>query len=57
MPCIFGLSRVEQRAYIAIIADLKAKPGLDEAVARAADWLMQKLQGHTFDSMRLARVA
>ncbi len=54
---ISGLSRDEQRAYIAIIADLKAKPGLDEAVARAADWLMLKLQGHTFDSLRLAKVA
>lgn len=57
MPHIAGLSRVEQRAYIAIIADLKAKPGLDEAVARAPDWLMLKLQGHTFDSLRLAKVA
>ena len=57
MPCIFGLSRVEQRAYIAIITDLKVKPGLDEAVERAADWLMLKLQGHTFDSLRLAKAA
>jgi len=56
MPSISGLSRDEQRAYIAIIADLKAKPGLDGAVARAADWLMLKLQGHTFDSLRLAKV-
>lgn len=57
MPSISGLSRDEQRAYIAIIADLKAKPGLDEAVARAADWLILKLQGYTFDSLRLAKVA
>lgn len=54
---ISGLSRDEQHAYVAIVADLKAKPGLDEAVARAADWLLLQLQGHTFDSMRLARVA
>lgn len=54
---VLGLTRDEQRAYIAIVADLKAKPGLDEAVARAADWLLLKLQGHSFDSLRLARVA
>lgn len=52
-PRISGLSRDEQSAYIAIIADLKAKPDLDAEVARAADWLMQKLQGRSFDELRL----
>jgi hypothetical protein len=54
---ISGLSRDEQRAYIDIVADLLAKPDLDAEVARAADWLLQKLKGRTFAELRLANVA
>ena len=55
MPRISELSREDQLAFIDLMIDLAAKPGLDSEVARRADWLKQGLQGRTFDELRLAR--
>lgn len=58
MPRIAGLSLEDQLAYLDLIADLLAKPGLDAEIEFRARWLARGLLGNTnFDDMRLAQVA